>query len=720
MNNLCSDSGWQRSALLIVISIIVNSIIVILPGLAADSSSLSTNALKFIENKGQWTSAVRFMAKGPGVDVWISDSELVYDFYRVESLNDDRAKDLIAVEDPNELTNPDSLRRSGHVLRMRFENSGRDRMHKKRQKKVTRASGRYRAHCYHNYIRAGKRNARYSHVPLYQEAILENVYAGIDARLYFDQANIRYDLIVHPGANPRDIKIKLDAAEGLKLNKKGEIEIETRLGKIYQRKLFAFQKRNGKREEVVSRFYLDSANTIRFDIAAYDSSKTLIIDPLFFSTFVGGSNADSHNDIEVDYSGHPFICGYTTSSNFPATIGAYDQSLSGSSDLFVGKLSPTGDDLLFASYIGGGDDDRAYGLAVDFDSDVYLTGYTKSSDFPTTVSAFDRSYNGGAYDAFALKLSADGSSLIYSTLLGGAAHELGWEVVVDNAENAYIGGVTASSAYPTTTGAFDESYNGDNEVFVTKVNPQGSALVYSTFIGGSGKDRGYQLQIDASSEVTITGFTESNDYPTTTGAYDESHNGGKDGFASKLNFLGNGLVYSTFFGGSGDDRGYGISFGTGSAPFITGYTSSVDFPVSTNALITTNQGNGDAHIISFDFHGTTANYATYVGDSAEESGWDIAVNSDGQATITGYTFSGNFPTSVNAFDDTHNGNSDAFLFKTNSLGSTMLYSSFIGGANDDTGNGVILDIYFGKLIVAGTTESSDYPTTQGAYDRQLN
>jgi len=321
---------------------------------------------------------------------------------------------------------------------------------------------------------------------------------------------------------------------------------------------------------------------------------------LVYSTYIGMSSGDSGCDIAVDSSGNAYVTGYTSSSSYPTTDGAYDTSHNGGYDVFVTKLNSAGSALAYSTFIGGSGEDRGYGIALDSSGNAYLIGYTEDSttDYPTTSGAYDTTHNGNR-DVFVTKLNSAGSALAYSTFIGGSDDDRGYGIALDSSGNAYLTGYTEDSTtdYPTTGGAYDTSHNGNFDVFVTKLNSAGSALSYSTFLGGSGSDYGYGIVVDSSGNAYVTGYAQSG-FPTTSGAYDESNNGGYDVFVTKLNSGGSSLVYSTFIGGSGSDYGYGIALDSSGNTYVTGYTqdSTTDYPTTSGAYDTSHNGGYDVFV----------------------------------------------------------------------------------------------------------------------------
>jgi hypothetical protein len=295
---------------------------------------------------------------------------------------------------------------------------------------------------------------------------------------------------------------------------------------------------------------------------------------------------------------------------------------------------------------------------------------------------------------------------------------------VDGNGRAYVTGQTDSSDFPTTTGAFDRTYNDGGDIFVTKLNASGSALAYSTFLGGTSIEFSADIAVDGSGRAHVTGQTRSADYPTTTGAFDRTFNGGiADAFVTKLNASGSALAYSTFLGGTEFDQGSGIAVRDGSA-YVTGETGSdepgnPDYPTTAGAFDRTfNGGDIDAFVTKLNASGSALAYSTYLGGTNDDVGHDIAVR-DGRAYVTGYTFSTDYPTTTGAFDRTHNGFIDAFVTKLNASGSALAYSTYLGGTNQDQGEGIAVD-GSGRAYLTGFTASSDYPTTSGAFDTTLD
>jgi len=318
---------------------------------------------------------------------------------------------------------------------------------------------------------------------------------------------------------------------------------------------------------------------------------------LAYSTFLGGEGGDGGSDIAVDGMGRAYVTGQALGAGYPTTPGAFDRTFNGA-DAFVTKLNTSGSALVYSTFLRATAFTTAEGIAVR-EGRAYVTGETDSSNFRTTQGAFDRTFN-GAEDAFVTKLNALGSALVYSTFLGGTNFDFGRDIAVDASGRAYVTGDTDSAGYPTTTGAFDTTFNfgnfGAEDAFVTKLNASGSALAYSTFLGGTDQDNGRGIAVDASGSAYVTGFTDSEDYPTTTGAFDTTLNNPSDAFVTKLNASGSALAYSTFLGSTNNDGGEGIAVDGTSRAYVTGFTTFSDFPTTTGAFDTSLGNSDDAFV----------------------------------------------------------------------------------------------------------------------------
>jgi hypothetical protein len=380
---------------------------------------------------------------------------------------------------------------------------------------------------------------------------------------------------------------------------------------------------------------------------------------LVYSTYLGGAGFDEADSIVVDGSGNAYVTGTTLSGDFPTagTPPPFQSTFGGSSDAFITKLNVSGSALVYSTFLGGSLDDSAKGIAIDSSNNVYVTGFTPSTNFPTlnSLQTF-----GGAYDAFVTKLNSTGSGLVYSTYLGGGDSDLGRGITVDTSGNAYVTGATASTNFPTTSPYQGSNAGGLNDGFVTKINAAGSARVFSTYIGGTNDDGGFSIAVDSSGSAYVTGYTASSDFPTANTIY--SFGGSKDAFVTKFNSAGSALTYSTYLGGVANEEGHAIAVDLSGIAHFSGITNSANFP--TNNPLQSAGGVDDAFVGRVNAGGSALIYSTFLGGSSNDRGYGMTIDAAGNDYVVGETFSTNFPT-ANAFQSTHGsgGTQDAFVTK---------------------------------------------------------
>ena len=386
--------------------------------------------------------------------------------------------------------------------------------------------------------------------------------------------------------------------------------------------------------------------------------------------------------------------------------------------LFCAPSGAAQDDLMWSTFLGGGDADYGYDIVMDSFGSAWVTGFTQSADFPTVAGAFDTTLDG--HDLFVTKFAPQGDALVQSTFLGGNSFDEGFSLALDNEGNAYVIGYTQSMDFPTTAGALDTALGGQTDAFVVKLWAKGDPLAYATFLGGSADEMGMGIAVDGAGMVSLIGYTESEDFPTTEKAFDKTHNGAADVFVARLDLSSSTLEYATFLGGSSNEAGWGIVLDDWGSAYIVGYTYSDDFPTTAGAFDTTLSGPTDVFVTRIDPSGSALFYSTLLGGSSREVARSIAVDDWGNAHVTGGTFSQDFPTTAGAFD-TMMGLFDlnAFVTEFTPDGGALAYSTFLGGEGDDVGYGIVLDSS-GKTCVIGFTEAADFPTTSGAFDATHN
>jgi hypothetical protein len=437
--------------------------------------------------------------------------------------------------------------------------------------------------------------------------------------------------------------------------------------------------------EVVERALADLNFTLSLD------------DALVYSTFIGGSDEDRSYHLALDADGNIYVGGMTFSSNFPAA-GGYDNTWNGgNSDCFVVKIDSNGD-IVYSTFIGGNDDDLIGGIGVDSSGCVYIAGSTASTDFPT-VNALDDTIE--QMDAFVCKLNAAGDDLVYSTLLGGALVDFGENLAVSSDGIVCVVGNTESSDFPRKN-ALDSSHNGFDDCFVTKLSSTGT-LVFSTFVGGSGWDHAYGVDMDSSGNVYVTGSSQSLDFPTVN-YYNDVNGGDWDAVAFKISPTGDSLNYSTYLGGSSDDAGFSIVADSQGYAYIVGETFSNNYPLWNP--FQGYMGGYDGFLTKLNPTGDSFAFSTRIGGINYDRARDVTINEMGEAFVIGGTPSSNFPV-INEYDDSFNGVYDVFITKFDSLGHP-LFSTFFGGTQSDGPGGICIDDD-GYIYASGWTLSSDFP-----------
>ncbi len=563
-----------------------------------------------------------------------------------------------------------------------------------------------------NYFAGSNPSGWHTGIANYGEVEYQNLYKGVDLVFYGNQQQLEYDYIVSPGTDPGIITMAIAGAESMTIDSHGNLVLATVGGDVTEDAPVVYQKIGGVKQAVSGQFALEGGDEVRFEVGAYDHAQALIIDPvLSYSTYLGGSNgATSASSIAVNSEGDAYVTGGSQATDFPTTDGAYQTTGGGT---FVTELNPSGTGVVYSTFIAG---TGAASIALDGSGNVYLTGVIDSSELPTTAGAFQTDF-GGVGDAFITELNSTGTALVYSTYLGGSGFDGGTSIAVDSAGDAYVTGETSSVDFPTTPGAFQTIYGGGpQDAFVTEINATGTALIYSTYIGGSGLDGGQGIAIDAAGDAYVTGYTQSSNFPVTAGAYQSSLAGGSNVFITKLNPSGDGLIYSTYVGGSDSDTGYAIAIDSDGDAFVTGTTSSADFPTTSGAQQIAYGGGNDGFVTKLNTSGTGLVYSTYLGGEGSEVGQSVAVDSSGDAYVTGTTNSTNFPTTSDAIQTALGGSNDyddAFLTELNGLGTSLIYSTYLGGENYDYGDGIAIDS-LDNVYIAGITWSLEFPTTPGA------
>ncbi len=429
--------------------------------------------------------------------------------------------------------------------------------------------------------------------------------------------------------------------------------------------------------------------------------------PLVYASFLGGSHYDSINAIATDLDGNTYVAGMTSSEDFPVTPGAFNSSKSRGA--FVCKITPEGNSLVFSTIIGRG---SCYGIAVDWLGNIYVTGDTESKEFPMTMPEPHIPYYG---DVFVTKLTSDGSSVIFSVIFGGGDHDIGNAVALDAEGNVYVAGYTWSRDFPTTPNAYQTYYGGGwMDAFVCKLDGKGT-IVYSTLLGGSKDDKGSDIAVDALGYAYITGNTWTDDFPLTENAIQRRFGGGQsDAFICKLDPDGSNLVYSTLLGGWDRDRGYGIDIDKEGAAYVCGLTESYDMPITSTAIQRNYKGGNEGFACKISPDGSSLKYCTYIGGNGWDMAYDIVLEDSEYAYVVGVTGSEDFPTSMDAYQDTVNGERvDIFILKLDPNEPDIVYSTLFGSNESESDPRIALD-EDGRIHIAFQAWPSNL-TTPGVF-----
>jgi uncharacterized repeat protein (TIGR01451 family) len=659
--------------------------------------------LAFELNRGQTDAQVRFLARGEGYTLFLTPQQAVLSLHKPKS----GAHNMTAPEhrDPLLLASRLSLFRDplqrkteasvapaaepagGAVVDMRLVGANTN----------PKVSGEEQLAGKSNYFIGNDPKKWRTNIPSYAKVRAENVYRGVDLVYYGNQGQLEYDFVVHPGADPSAIKLGLSTSPSAGQAGKSK---ESSIAKV--------------------------EDEVTFTIREYDKTKPLVVDPvLSYSTYLGGGTpvgpyaTTSANAIAVDGNGSAYVTGSTATSDFPTTPYAFqgtNHSTSGS-NAFVAKFSLDGSTLLYSTYLGGSGGETAYGVAVDSAGDAYVTGTTRSTDFPT-VSPFQATGHWNTFfccsnTSFVTKLNATGTGLVYSTYLGsgtggGEVGDVARGIVVDGSGNAYVTGYTDSADFPTANAIQPTNHSRSDPAtngFVTEFNASGSTLVYSTYLGGSGNasggDTSNAIAVDSAGSAYVTGFTRSTDFPTTPSALQPACTPGpagcNEGFVTKIGTGGSTLAYSTYLSQAG--WGDGVAVDSSGNAYVTGIGT---FVAKLNP-------DGSGMVYFTQLFAPSGNGPTV--------GTGIALGGPGFAFITGYTYSNTFPMAdaIQSTNDAYaSGRENAFVAQLTPDGAGLVFSTYLGGSNSTEGNGIAVD-GSSNIYVTGWTSSSDFPTTANAF-----
>jgi Bacterial Ig-like domain (group 3)/Beta-propeller repeat len=696
--------------------------------------------LSFEANQGQTDPQVKFLSRGSGYSLFLTGDEAVLALPAKRAngkRRDDNLLRTIGKGAGKDSPHPDvaAAAKAGGVLRMKLRNAN----------PAAKIAGVDELPGTSNYF-VGNDPAKWrTNVPTYAKVKYQGIYRGIDLVYYGNRRQLEYDFIVSPGADPSKIAFDIRGAKWIRRDRHGDLIFQVAEGKIRWHKPAVYQEKDGSRHEIAANYAITNTNRVGFELANYDPSRPLYIDPLIYSTFLGGSDyLDSGNSIAVDSLGNAYVTGATTSGEFPVTAGAFQTSfVSQNEDAFVTKISPDGSTLVYSTFLGDGTWNWGGGIAVDSSGDAYVAGGTYSPTFPTTPGAFNTTCTTSKYgecvysNAFVAVLNPTGSALVYSTYLGDSGGEV-FGIALDSSDNAYITGSTIAPDFPTTPGAFQTVCNSctgpyQGNAFVSKLNPSGTALVYSSYLGGSGRGDPYDLgdtssgiAVDSAGSAYVIGTTPSANFPVTSGAFQTSLGQSlSDAFVTKFNSAGSALVYSTYLGGviafRNNAAGSAIAVDSAGNAYVTGFAGS-SFPVTPGAFQTTCAliHNSypplcvdSAFVTKLNPAGSALVYSTYLGGGGGAGGAGIATDRWGDAYVTGEAGNG-FPR-VNPVQKDGVGSENAFVTKFNAAGSALVFSTYLGGGRGTYGGtGIAIDSS-GAAYVTGVVAPANFPITSGAF-----
>ncbi len=659
--------------------------------------------LYFEQNVGQTDASVHYFARGPGYGLFLTSTEAVMVLQQPTKAAVDVGGGKLSRPCLGASPVPDCLGRESMAPAATAQDAPEPpavvRLQLVGANATPAVTGRDQQPGKINYFLGNDPAQWHTNIATFGRVEYDDVYPGIDLVWHGSQNQLEYDFVVAPGADPSVIRLNVSGAEHTEIDAAGDLLIHA--GEpggvspgitLRQHKPFVYQTVGSGRQEVASRFVLEGRQ-VRFQVGAYDAARPLVIDPvLSYSTFLGGSSWENGSGIAVDpNTGDALVTGSTNSTNFPTANPLQGTYGGGLDDVFVTRLNAAGSALVFSTYLGGNSSDYGDALAVDPASgDVLVTGSTDSTNFPTANPL--QASNRGFQDVFVARLSASGSALVFSTYLGGSGGDYGRGIAVDpTTGDAFITGQTTSTNFPTANPLQRTYGGGSGDAFVTRLNAAGSALVFSTYLGGSIRDEGRDIAVDpASGDALVTGGTSSSNFPTAN-PLQAVNRGGYDVFVTRLSASGSALVFSTYLGGSSADLGIGIAVDPASGDaLVTGHTLSTNFPTANPLQATYGGGINDVFVARLNAAGSALVFSTYLGGNSSDWGDALAVDpATGDALVTGFTASNNFPT-ANPFQPTHGGGRDTFVAR---IGSSPVAYYYVYPDSGQVTAGVPLDLY---------------------------
>ncbi|MGE5053724.1 MAG: SBBP repeat-containing protein, partial [Acidobacteriota bacterium] len=667
-------------------------------------ADLDALPLAFEANQGQTDPQVKYMARGKGYTAFLTADETVFAMQSARAnagITGKRA--LLSAQKTDNATKDET-----GAIRMKLVGAN--------ENAPTAAENELPGHS--NYFIGNDRSQWHAGVKQYARVSYNQVYPGVNLAFHGQQKQLEFDFIVAPGADPKAIRFDVSGAKKISTDSTGNLVLASAAGDVVLHKPVTYQRNENVQQAVDSRFVV-AKNTVSFEVGNYDRRRELVIDPaVSYATYLGGAAEDDAYSIAVDGSGAAYVTGQTKSLSFPGASG----SPKGGFDAFVSKISPTGTSLDYSTFVGGSQDDSGISIALDGSGDAYVCGGTKSTtDFPAQPpTVYQPTYGGGTIDGFIFELSSTGS-LVFSTYIGGNQGDIATAIAVDMT-GVYVTGNTSSNPFPTTSGAYQTALIGAGNGFITKLNTSGGKpAIYSTLLGAGGESFN-AIDVDSVGNAYVTGAAVNGSFPHTAGvvqtACSSCSGSVSDAFVSVINPTGTNLVYSTFLGGSALDQGLGIAVDKASGnAYVTGVTQSANFPATLGSF----GGIQNAFVTALNATGTSKLYSTFLGGTGTDLAAGIAVDSSQNAYVTGQTNSGDFPV-VSATQGKLKGGADAFVSELSASGS-LIFSTFMGGTQNENSSGagnltgigaIAVDPAGSNIYIAGNTASSDFPSTAGS------
>lgn len=654
------------------------------PAGAATLQSYGNFPLSFEANQGQADRAVKFVSRGHGYSLFLTQQEAVL------GLSHGKA--------------------GSSVLRWRVIGANHDPL----------VSGEGVLAKKSNYFRGNDPAKWRTGIANFARVRYANILPGVDLVYHGSQQQIEYDFVIAPGTSPDAISVAFSGARAMEIGSHGELVLHTHDGDLVQNPPVVYQDIDGTRRAVDGRYAIEGENRIGFIVGDYDHTQPLVIDPtLAYSTYLGGNDLDESLAMSVDASGNVYLTGLAVSPNFPGVTGSSLQPAPGGDyDGFVTKINADGTAILWSTYLGGsGGNEYGQSIAVDASGSVYVAGSTNSSDFPGIgAGSLQPAYGGYWRDMFLVKLAPTGDSLAYSTYVGGNGDESAGNIRVDGSGGVYVSGQTSSTNFPGVTSKSIQSSNaGGYEGVLFHVNADATAIDWATYLGGSGDDYCGAMALDASGNVYVVCTSNSSTFTGVNGsALQPSFAGNEDMVILEVDSSGSSVLAGTYFGGSGDDEAYGVGLDGSGNVYVLGTTSSTDFPgVTGTSFQPSNAGGYDATLTKFNPSLSSVAYSTYIGGSADDYAEGLAVDAAGNCYVAGSTSSTTFPgIDSSSIQSSNGGGSDAFAFVMNPSGTATVMSTFLGGSDDDQAIALAIDAS-GGLYLTGCTTSANYPITGG-------